>query len=226
MFWSTFKVLGMRDFMIFAERFGIPYVTGEYADTITDEDKEILRAAVRDLGSDGFAIFSDAAKIVMHELKANNSNSAEGIHRTLISICDKQISRLVEGATLVSSVDGPGSHALGRVHQNRYFDILLGDAERLSRSFETSVGLPFVRFNGLDAKPPRLKMHLGLNMSPEDQIDMVIKMANNLEGFEADEDQLRRITLAKKPQDGQGLRGLEFAKIDARAQTEESREDA
>lgn len=221
LWWSTFKIIAMRDWMIFAERFGIPYVSGQYDPEIHDEDKEVLRSAVRDLGSDGFAIFSKAAEIVIHETaQSRNANNAEGIHGTIVGVCDNQISFLVEGATLVSSVDGPGSHALGKVHQNRYFDILLGDAERLSQSFEANVGLPFVRFNGLNARPPRLKMHLGLNLSLQDQVDITIKLANNLEGFLVDEEQMRAITLVRKPRDGQGLRGLEFAKIDAGEQPE------
>ncbi len=215
LWWSTFKTLAMRDWMIFAERFGIPYVTGQYDESISDQDKAVLENAVRDLGADGFAIFSDKAKIVIHELQSAKSlNSNEGIHGSLVGVCDNQISFLVEGATLVSSVDGPGSHALGKVHENRYHDILQGDAERLSQSFEANVGLPFVRFNGLKARPPRLKMHLGLNLNLTDQIDNLLKLANGLEGFEVDEEQIRSQTLLRKPREGEGLRGLEFAKIE------------
>ncbi len=59
--WSTFKTMALRDWMVLSDRFGIPYVTGEYDENIADEDKEVLRQAVADLGSDGFAIFSQMA---------------------------------------------------------------------------------------------------------------------------------------------------------------------
>jgi len=212
---STFKTLTMRDFLIFSERFGIPYVTGSYEESIAPDDKEVLRQAVADIGSgSSFAIISKAAEIVIHQAQMTQ-NSNEGVHGALIGILDNQISFLVEGATLVSKVDGPGSHALGKVHQNRYFDILLGDAERLSQSFVHSIGFPFVRFNGLSARPPRLKLHLGLNLSLSDQVDMATKLANNLDGFLIDEDQMRAITQLRKPDEGTGLRGRDFAKIEA-----------
>lgn len=211
LWWSTWKLLAVRDWMIYAERFGLPYVTGQYDETISDDDKEVLRQAVRDLGSDGFAIFSDAAKIVLHEVASRGSDNTESVHAALSQLCDNEISFLIEGATLVSSVDGPGSHALGKVHQNRYFDILKGDSERLSQSFEHSVGLPFVKFNGMNARPPRLRMHLGLNLDVPEFVKMGIDLANGLEGFELDEEQIRTMTQFRKPMEGQGLRGAKFA---------------
>jgi phage gp29-like protein len=218
--WSTFKTMSVRDWMIFANRFGIPFVTGEYDETISDDDKEILRQAARDLGTDGFAIFSQQAKLVIHEMQRHQTgNAAEGIHGALMTICDLQMSKLIEGATLVSEVQGPGSHALGTVHENRYHDILEGDAEKISESFQAAVGVPFVRFNGLKARPPRLKLHLRLNLSLRDQIGIALDLANRLEGFELDEEQIRSMTLLRRPRTGSaGLRGLEVAKLEQAAQ--------
>lgn len=217
--WSTFKTMSIRDWMVLSDRFGIPFVTGMYNENASDEDIDTLKNAVQDLGTDGWAVFSELAKIEIHEIKHGvTGNSAEGIHGALINICDTQMSKLVEGATLVSAVQGPGSHALGEVHENRYHDILEGDGEKLSESFQHSIGLPFVTFNRqfLGARPPRLKMHLRLNLSLSNQIDIALKLANQLEGFELDEEQLRTMTLLRRP-NGRGLRGVEAAKLAAAA---------
>lgn len=209
--WSTFKTLSTRDWLILSDRFGIPFVTGEYDESIGPDDKDALRDAVQALGTDGWAIFSDAAKIQLHEISNGNvSNAAEGIHGALINLCDTQMSKLIEGATLVSEVDGPGSHALGTVHENRYHSILEGDAEKLSESFENQVGLPFVRYNGLSARPPRLKVHLGLNLTVSEQIKMALELANGLENFELDEEQIRQMTLLKRPtSSANALKGID-----------------
>jgi phage gp29-like protein len=222
--WSTFKTMSVRDWLILANRFGIPFITGEYDESISDDDKEVLRQAARDLGTDGYAIFSQQAKLVIHEIQRHQTgNAAEGIHGALMTICDLQNSKLIEGATLVSEVQGPGSHALGTVHENRYHDILEGDAEKLSESFQAAVGLPFVRFNGLSARPPRLKIHLGLNVSLKERIGIALDLANRLDGFELDEEQIRTMTLLRRPRPGSpGLRGIEVAKLE---QTEEDAED-
>lgn len=215
--WSTFKTFGVRDWMVLSDRFGIPFVTGAYDENASNEDIDVLKRAVRDLGTDGWAVFSQLADINIHEIKHGvTGNSAEGIHGALINLCDMQMSKLVEGATLVSEVQGPGSHALGTVHENRYHDILEGDGEKLSESFQHAIGVPFVHFNRqfLGARPPRLKIHLRLNMSLRDQIGIALDLANKLDGFELDEEQLRTMTLLRRPQ-GRGLRGLEAAKLAA-----------
>lgn len=217
--WSTFKTMSLRDWMVLSDRFGIPYVTGEYDENIADEDKEVLRQAVADLGSDGFAIFSNMAKIAIHEIKHGvTGNSAQGIHGALITLCDLQVSKLVQGASLVSQVQGPGSHALGSVHENRYHDILEGDAQKLSESFQTTIGKQFLQFNGIKAAPPGLKVHLRLNMSVKDQLGLALDLANRLDGFELDERQIRSMTLLRAPQPGTvGLRGLDVVKAIAEA---------
>ena len=213
LWWSTYKILGTRDWLVYMDRFGLPFVTGEYDEDIAPADRDALKKAVQDIGTDGFAIFSKMAEIKIHEA-SRRQDATQSVHAALLQVCDNEVSFLVEGATLVSSVDGPGSHALGKVHQNRYFDILLGDAERLSQSFQHQIGVPFVAFNGLDARPPRLRLHLGLNMSLMDQIGMATKLANSVEGFDLSEKQLRRMTQLNKPANGDALRGLEFAKLE------------
>lgn len=225
LWWSTYKILGTREWLVYMDRFGLPFVTGEYDEDISPADRESLRKAVRDIGTDGFAIFSKMGEIKFHEA-SRRQDATQSVHAALLQVCDNEVSFLVEGATLVSSVDGPGSHALGKVHQNRYFDILLGDAERLSQSFQHQIGVPFVAFNGLDARPPRLRLHLGLNLSLMDQITMATKLANSVEGFDLSEKQLRRMTQLNKPTNGDALRGLEFAKLEgAEAEDENETED-
>lgn len=214
--WSTFKIFSVRDWMILSDRFGIPFVTGEYNENADDRDIDILKAAVQDLGTDGWAVFSELAKIQIHEIKHGvTGNSAEGIHGALITLCDTQMSKLIQGATLVSAVQGPGSHALGQVHENRYHDILEADAEKLSESFQHSIGLPFVMFNRqfLGARPPRLKTHLRLNLSLKEQIGVALDLTNKLDNFPLDEEQLRQMTLLRRPTDGTGVRGIEVAKM-------------
>ncbi len=226
--WSTFKTMSVRDWLVLSDRFGIPFVTGEYEEVISDDDKEILRQAVQDLGTDGWAIFSQHAKMEIHEIQRNQTgNVAEGIHGALMTICDQQLSKLIEGATLVSEVQGPGSHALGTVHENRYHDILEGDGNKLGESFQATIGKFFVEFNGLGAKPPRLKMHLRLNQSLDARIDMAVKIANNFPGFVFDEEQLRQETLFHAPRPGTtGLMGIEVAKMMQAAATAEAMAEA
>lgn len=58
--WSMFKGFGVRDWMVWARRFGIPSVHGKHADDATPEDIAALKKAAQNLGRDGWAVFNDA----------------------------------------------------------------------------------------------------------------------------------------------------------------------
>jgi phage gp29-like protein len=195
--WSHFKSLAVRDWLVFSDRFGIPYVTGEYAPEATEADKDTLATAVSNLGSDGWAIYSDACKMVINEVKSGGA-SVEGVHSALTSLCDTQISKLIAGATLMTETTGQASYAIGKVHQGRSAGLKEGDAEWLAQSFESCIGRPFVHFNGLDARAPRLKMHLALDVSVLEQVKIASVCANEL-GMALDEDQIRQMTYLRAP---------------------------
>ena len=124
--WSHFKTLSVRDWLQFADRFGVPYVTGAYDDEMTQEERAKLEDAVSYIGADGYAVFSKAAEIVFHQVE--NGEHADQIMGGLIGLCDQQNSKLIQGATLVNETGGPGSFALGRVHQGQYHDLVKADA--------------------------------------------------------------------------------------------------
>lgn len=198
--WSFFKTLSVRDWQIFSARFGLPYVTGEHGPDASEEDIKTLKKAVLSLGKDGAAVFSEACKLVIHETKTSANN--EGVHAAITELCNREISKLISGATLTSESGGPGSFALGRVHADRSFDITQGDAERLGIRIEQEVGRPFVHFNGMTARPPRLKVHVIREVDPEKRMRIASIFANELGGA-LDEDQIRQEFQFKKPVGGQ-----------------------
>lgn len=205
--WSLFKHMAVRDWIIFAARFGIPYVTGEYAPNASPEDRKVLEKAVLSLGKDGAAVFSEACKIVVTEV--TKSGSADGVHGALTEICNREISKLIAGATLTTETGGPGSYALGRVHQNRTYIHSLADAVRLARRIEADVCAPFVHFNGLPGRPPRLKIYVDLDLDAKTWAEIMSILANDL-GMDLDEDQIRaRFQL--KPPTGKAIRGTKRA---------------
>jgi len=197
MWWSHFKTLSMRDWLVFAGRFGIPYVAGKYSSdgTTPPEERAKLEQAVAEIGSDGYAVFSDACEIAIHEAKAVGEQQVHGL---LVNVCDNQNSKLIAGATLTSESGGTGSWALGKVHQGAWFQLLNGDAMRLAKSFEAAIGAPFVAYNGLSARPPRLKIHLSLDIGVADRIDIADKVVNKL-GMPVSQSQIREMTQLRAP---------------------------
>jgi phage gp29-like protein len=196
--WSHFKTLNVRDWLVWANRFGIPYVTGEYAAGETSApDIETLKKAVKSLGRDGWAVFADTCKMVIHETKYGGTTGRH-VHEVLTDKCDQQNSKLVAGATLMAETTGQASYAIGTVHSNRAFTLVQGDANKLAQSFETSVGLPFVTYNGIRARPPRLKIHVVEDQEPLQRAKVFAVALNEL-GCELDEDQVRQELQLKSP---------------------------
>lgn len=202
--WSLFKTMAFRDWVIFAERFGMPYVTGEHAPTATAEDKKTLDRALAMLGKEGWARFSNLCKIVVHWVEGGGKSS--DVHGAIAQACNAENSKLVTGATLTSETGGPGSFALGTVHADEAYDRRAGDGEKVSLRFEQDLGAAFVHFNGMKARPPRIKISVVRDLKPETRAKIADILANNL-GLELDEEQIRQEFGFKAPAEGKGLRG-------------------
>jgi phage gp29-like protein len=138
---------------------------------------------------------SESCEIVIHETQKGGTSA--DVHGALAAYFDAQLSKLIAGATLLTETQGPGSFALGQVHAGRAFELIAGDAERLAQSFETQVGLPFVQYNGINARPPRLKINIVRDMDPNLRADLFQKALTM--GLSLDEDQVRQELQLKAP---------------------------
>lgn len=185
--WSSFKRLSMRDWLIFAERFGSPYVTGKHDIAADDDEIAALEDAVMSLGKDGAAVFSKACDIVLTESQGGSVD----VYSKIVALCDAQISKLISGATLLSESGGSASYAIGKVHQARGFDITSADANRLATAFEEGICAPFMRWNGIPGRPPVLRINIVPETDPETRMGLFVSAANDL-GMTVDETQVRQ----------------------------------
>lgn len=186
--WAVFKRMSVRDWIIFAEKFGIPNVIGVYADNATEEAKDALETAIQNIGEAGQAVLAESTKIVFSEVQRQGDNS--GLHPAVVALCESQMSKLVNGSTLTSDTGGPGSFALGKVHESRQFSLEVADATRLSHVFRQHIGVPFLRYNGLTgAAAPRLKVQVMQELDAKTRAEVASIVVNDL-GAEIDGAQL------------------------------------
>lgn len=159
--WATFKRMSVRDWLAFAEKFGIPMILGKYEEDAGVESRRVLEEAVRRIGIDGNAVMSDSTRIdVLNQM--TRSGDSTSLHPAIIASANAEMSKAINGATLTSDASGgPGSFALGKVHAGRAHSISVADAKRISRWFQRHVGQPFVDLNNLsNAAPPALHVAL------------------------------------------------------------------
>lgn len=159
-----FKNYDIKDWVAFAEVYGMPLRVGKYEPGASKEDKQALIAAIRGLASDAAAIISKATEI---EFVESQKQGSINVYESLANFCDTQMSKAILGQTLTSdSGDGRGSYALGKVHADVRKDLVEADAKALAKTIRAHLIRPMVGFNfGWDAPVPRFRI---LYEPPED----------------------------------------------------------
>jgi phage gp29-like protein len=157
--WALFKRMSVRDWIAFAEKFGIPMVIGKYSEDAPPAARFALEEAVRRIGFDGNAIMHEDTRIEVMDKLARAGDSTS-LHPSIISTANAEMSKAFTGATLNAETGGPGSFALGKVHAGRAHVLSVADARFAGRWFRC-FSRYFVEINGIaNAAPPRL--HVGL----------------------------------------------------------------
>lgn len=195
-FWSLFKQMSVRDWLVFANRFGVPFAWATHDSNITDKGRRALKKMMKNLGSDGWAMFQRGVEVTITE--ARKSGGADGVHGSMINLCNAEISKLITGGTLVSENQGIGSYAATSQHGDRAYKRIAGDAQRLAETFEACVGRPFVKFNGMSAAPPSLHMHTVRTMDPLSRMKLFSVVRNEL-GVPVSRAQVYQETQIKPP---------------------------
>jgi phage gp29-like protein len=142
--WSwMLKSFGIKDWMAFAEVFGMPLRLGKYPSGTVQEHIDILRMAVANLGTDASAVIPESMQIEFKEL-ANVAGGAELFER-MAKFFDAQISKAVLGQTMTT--DDGSSRSQAEVHNEVRKDLRDADADQLEETLERDLVIPFITLN-------------------------------------------------------------------------------
>ncbi|WP_281687583.1 DUF935 domain-containing protein [Pseudomonas citronellolis] len=156
------KSFSLKDWMRFAELFGMPLRIGRYGPGAKPDDIAVLRRAVAQLAADAAAILPEGMKIDFEEI-ANAAGGAE-LFEKLAEWLDKQISKAVLGQTMTT--DDGSSQSQANVHNEVRKDILKADAKQLSATINRDLVRVFVDLNfGPQKVYPRVVLQV---TEPED----------------------------------------------------------
>lgn len=133
-----------KDWIAFAEVFGMPIRMGKYGPSATPEEKDILRAAVANLGSDAAAIFPESMGIEFVE--AAKSSGSSNFFKLLAEYLDDQLSKGILGQT-ASSSGTPGKLGEEKLQAEVREDIRDDDAEQLEETLNRDLVRPFIDLN-------------------------------------------------------------------------------
>ena len=151
-----FKNYAVKDWVAFAEVFGMPLRVGKYDPGASKEDKDALAAAIQSLGSDAAGIISKNTEIEF--IAALKSTGAESVHQALAEFCDKQMSKSILGQT--ATTEGtPGKLGNEDAQDKVRHDLIKSDAEGLAKTIRFQLIRPLVGYNfGWDRPLPWFKL--------------------------------------------------------------------
>lgn len=152
------KSYAVKDWVSFCEVFGFPLRIGKHAPTATDDEREALLKAIRQLGTNATAVIPSTMILETHDGVA--ASRGEQLFGQLVKWVDEQISKLVLGQTMTA--DNGSSLAQATVHENIRQEILYADAQSLADTINNQLIKPYVEFNyGFGVKPPLLSITQG-----------------------------------------------------------------
>lgn len=149
-----FKNYDLKDWVSFAEVYGLPLRLGKYQPGASDADKAALMQALIQIGADAAGIIPDGTTI---DFINTEKTSSSDLYERLARYCDEQISKAVLGQTLTSD-SGGGSYAQSKTHNEVRHDLTVADCKALASTLRRDLIRPLCIFNfGEDKRIPRIR---------------------------------------------------------------------
>lgn len=138
-----FKNYDVKDWVSFAEIYGLPLRLGKYAPGSSQKDQEELMAALVQIGADAAGIIPEGTSI---EFVTTDRSASVDLYERLARYCDEQMSKAVLGQTLTSD-SGGGSYAQSKTHNEVRHDLTVADCKALASTLRRDLIAPLCLFN-------------------------------------------------------------------------------
>ena len=139
-----FKNYSIKDWVAFAEVYGMPFRLGKYNSGASEEDKRALQEALIMMGSDAAGIVPEGAEI---EFKEAAKISSLNVYESLANFCNKEMSKAILGQTLTTDIGDTGSKAAATVHDGVRHDLVKSDCKALAKTIRKQLIQPLILFN-------------------------------------------------------------------------------
>lgn len=170
-FWNvTFKKGGMKFWVVFTEKYGMPHLIGKHPRGATKEETNTLADMLEEMVQDAIAVIPDDSSVEIQE--ASKSSSAE-IYEKLIDKMNAEISKAILGQTLTTEIGSTGSYAAANTHMAVRQDIIDSD-KKLVESVINQLIAWIYEINFSNAEIPIFEM-----FAPED-VDLTLAQRDKI----------------------------------------------
>lgn len=147
----------IKDWMAFADIYGVPLRLGIYEEGTKPEDVEKLLAAVLGIGNDAAAVIKGNMRIEFPT--APMGAGGDQLFQGLADWWDRQLSKGILGQTMTT--DNGSSLSQAKVHNEVREDILIDDAQQVSATINRDLIRPFIDLNfGPQKAYPRVVLYI------------------------------------------------------------------
>lgn len=138
----TFKNGGLRFWVNFTERYGMPILIGQYQRGATNEEIRELAEQLENIYEDAILVSPMDVKLELHE--PNRATSVD-LYLELIKFANNEISKAILSQTLTTELQG-GSYAASQTHFQIRKEIVVADARLVQKAMNQLIRY-FVELN-------------------------------------------------------------------------------
>ena len=137
------KHFAMKDWLVFAEIFGMPLRIARYEPSATAEEKRELLRMLETLGSDAAGIFSKAVEL---ELLEANKGTAPPPYENICNFMNREMSKAWLGETLTVETSGQtGTFSTAQIHNQARLELRQDDIVKEGRTIRRDILGPITR---------------------------------------------------------------------------------
>lgn len=133
-FWPvTMKKGGLKFWSVLAEKYGMPYLVGEYRQGAPVYEQREMLNNLFNMVQDACAVVPQGGQVRVIETAAKSSAD---IHDRLVQAMNAEISKVIQGQTLTTEIGSSGSYAAGKVHAGILDDYRQSDQKLVKTAIE------------------------------------------------------------------------------------------
>lgn len=152
LYWPVlFKRNGLKFWLIFLEKFGMPTAKGTYPAGATSDERNKLLQATRAIQTDSGIIMPEGMMLELIEAGRSGSADYQAMHDTM----DATIAKVIIGQT-ASSQGTPGKLGNDQLQSDVRADIIKADADLICESWNRGPGTWLTHWNFPGAEVPRV----------------------------------------------------------------------
>lgn len=156
-FWPvTFKRAGLKYWVTFAEKYGMPFLFGELPMNANEDDQDVLLSKLSSMVQDAVAALQNGTEVQVEQFSSTTTDT----HERLKNAMDAEVSKVILGQTLTTEAGEKGARSLGEVHERVQDDRMEMDQKIVNTGWNQIAKIyAWVNGEGGNTLPPQHEWH-------------------------------------------------------------------